>query len=152
MWEELLEYALGRREFNKLSLPRDILTTGGSHLGIVGKAFAAASQADGTLYTMAVLQAYQADLLNDLDQGESLSSGVVSELCIVTDLALCVTKQAARSIGRSIVAMDRHPWLNLSDIKECDKTIVLHAPVSATGLFGTAVKKVVEKFREPRTQ
>lgn len=41
---------------------------------------------------VAVLQAYQTDLLKDLDQGEGLSPKAVSELCIATDLALRATK------------------------------------------------------------
>lgn len=35
---------------------------------LVGKSYAAASQASGTLHTMAVLKSYQADLQKDLDQ------------------------------------------------------------------------------------
>lgn len=46
------------------------------------------------LHTMAVLQAYRADLLKDLDQGKGLSP-VVSELHMATDLALRATKQVA---------------------------------------------------------
>ncbi len=37
-----------------------------------GKAYAAAGQAVASLHTMAVLQAYQADLLKDLDKGSGL--------------------------------------------------------------------------------
>lgn len=45
----------------------------------------------------------------------------------------------------------RHLWLNLSGIKECDKAVLLDAPVSPSGLFGTAVEMVVDRFREART-
>lgn len=38
-----------------------------------GREYAAAGQAGATLHTMAVLQAYQADLLKNLDQGQGLS-------------------------------------------------------------------------------
>ncbi len=44
---------------------------------------------------MAVLQAYQADLLKDLDKGQGLSPDEVAELRCTTDLALRATKQAA---------------------------------------------------------
>lgn len=53
---------------------------------LVGKSNAVAVQACGVFHTMAVLQAYQADLLKDLDQGEGL---------FPTDLALRATKRAA---------------------------------------------------------
>lgn len=42
-------------------------------------AYAAAGQADGALHMMTVLQAYQADLLKDLDDGKSLSPEAVTE-------------------------------------------------------------------------
>ncbi len=39
---------------------------------LVGKGYAAAGQAGACLHTMAVLQAHQADLLKELDEGEEL--------------------------------------------------------------------------------
>lgn len=65
---------------------------------------------------MAVLQVYQADLLKELDHGEGISPEVVQELCWATDLALCLNKQTACAIGRSmaaLVTMEQHLWLNL---------------------------------------
>lgn len=53
-----------------------------------GRAYVAAGQAGAVLYTVAVLQAYQADLLKDLDQGQDISCEVVDELRRTTDLAL----------------------------------------------------------------
>ncbi len=41
---------------------------------LVGKGYAAAGQAGSCLHTMAVLQAYQADLLKELDEGEGFSA------------------------------------------------------------------------------
>lgn len=46
-----------------------------------GRAYTAAGQACVVLHTLAVLQAYQADLLRDLDQGAVLSPDAVAELC-----------------------------------------------------------------------
>ncbi len=57
-----------------------------------GKAYAAAGQAVASLHTMAVLQAYQADLLKELDKGQGLSPDEVAELRRTTDLALRATK------------------------------------------------------------
>lgn len=69
------------------------------------KAYAAAGQAGAALRTMSVLQAYQADLLKDLDQGQGLPPEAVAELRRTTDLALRATKQTAAAIGRSMAAM-----------------------------------------------
>ncbi len=118
-----------------------------------GKAYAAAGQAVASLHTMAVLQAYQADLLKDLDKGQGLSPDEVAELRRTTDLALRATKQAATAMGRSMVAMvvtERHLWVNLADIGKKEKGFLLDAPVSPSELFGTSVETVVEKLGRRR--
>ncbi len=82
-----------------------------------GKSNAAAGQAVASLHTMAVLQAYQADLLKDLDKGQGLSPDEVAELRRTTDLALRATKQAATAMSRSMAAMvvtERHLSVNLA--------------------------------------
>ncbi len=86
-----------------------------------GRVYAAAGQAAASLHTMAVLQAYQADLLKDLDDGQGLSPDEVAELRRATDLALRATKQAATAMGRSMAAMvvtERHLWVNLADLEK----------------------------------
>lgn len=110
----------------------------------------AVCQAGGALHTMAVLEAYQADLLKDLDQGHGLSRKAVAELCHTTDLAFWATKQTVAAIGRSMVAvvMERHQWLNFLGIKEKYKYFLLDAPISPSGLFGTSIETVVERFKE----
>ncbi len=118
-----------------------------------GRAYAAAGQAVASLHTMAVLQAYQADLLKDLDNGQGLSPDEVAELRRTTDLALRATKQAATAMGRSMAAMvvtERHLWVNLADLEKKEKAFLLDVPISPSELFGTSVKMVVEKFREAR--
>ncbi len=107
------------------------------------------------LHTMSLLQAYQADLLSDLDEGEGIGPDTVCELRQVTDLSLRATKETARSIGRSmaaLVATERHLWLNLSNIKGKDKHFLMDAPLSSSGLFGDAVNLVVERFQESAKQ
>ncbi len=47
---------------------------------LVGKGYTAAGQAEASLHTMSVLQAYQADLLKELDEGEQISSSDIVEL------------------------------------------------------------------------
>ncbi len=85
---------------------------------LIGWPYAEAGQAGAALHTMSVLQAYQAELLRDLDQGQGLSPEAVA------DLTLRATKQTAAEIGSSIVAMvatERHLWVNLADIGEKEK-------------------------------
>ena len=54
---------------------------------------------------MALLQAYQADLLGDLDRSEGVNSDDIRELRRATDLSLRATKETARAIGRSMAAL-----------------------------------------------
>ncbi len=122
---------------------------------LVDKGYAAAGQAGACLHTMAVLQAYQADLLKELDEGEQISSSDVGELRRTADLALRVTKETARAIGRSMVALvaaERHLWLTLSDMKEKDRVFLMDAPLAPSGLFGDAVDSVVDRYQEAHKQ
>lgn len=83
-------------------------------LSLVGKAYEAAGQTGGSLHTMAVFQAYQADLLKELDTDLALA---VKELRRTTNLSLRTNKQTARAIGHSmaaLVATERHLWLKIS--------------------------------------
>ncbi|KAI2655675.1 Glycerol kinase [Labeo rohita] len=61
--------------------------------GLVWKAYTVAGQAGLCLHTMAVLQAYQANLLKDLDEKKGKESDVVAELCLATDLLFQATKE-----------------------------------------------------------
>ncbi len=83
--------------------------------------YSAAGQAGACLHTMSVLQAYQTDLLKELDEREQVSSDDIAELRRTADLSLRATKETARAIGRSMAAMvaaERHLWLTLSDMKD----------------------------------
>ncbi len=122
---------------------------------LVGKGYTAAGQAGACLHTMAVLQAYQADLLKELDEGKQISSSDVGELMRTADLALRATKETARAIGRSmaaLVAAKRHLWLTLSDMKEKERVFLMDAPLVPSGLFGDAVDSVVDRYQEARKQ
>lgn len=60
---------------------------------------------------MEVLQAYQADLLGDLDRSEEVRPVGVRELHRPTDLSLRAVKETARAFGRSAAALvttERH--------------------------------------------
>ncbi len=105
--------------------------------------------------TMAILQAYQADVLKEMDEGTGLTPEAVKKLRRATDLALRATKHTARAVGRSMaasMAAERHLWLNLTEIREKEKVFLMNAPISQSGLFGEAVSAVVDKFRSAKTQ
>ncbi|KAL0167349.1 hypothetical protein M9458_039193, partial [Cirrhinus mrigala] len=90
------------------------------------------------------LQAYQADLLKDLDKDQRLSPDEVAELRRTTDLALWATKQATTGMSRSMTAMvvmERHLWVNLADLGKKEKGFLLDAPVSPSELFGTSFRE-----------
>ncbi len=65
----------------------------------MGKGYAAADQAGLCLHTIGVLQAYQADLLKELNAGEGVNAEYIKELRKTTDLSLRDTKETARAIG-----------------------------------------------------
>ncbi len=82
------------------------------------------SESPTVLHTMAILQAYQADILKEMDEGTGLIPEAMKELRRATDLALRATKHTARTVGRSMagsVAAERHLWLNLTEIREKEK-------------------------------
>ncbi len=122
---------------------------------LIGKSYIVAGQADMALHTMAILQAYQADVLKEMDEGTGLTPEAVKELRTATDLALRATKHTARAVGCSMagsVAAERHLWLNLTEIREKEKVFLLDAPISQSGLFWEAVSSVVHKLRSAKTQ
>ncbi len=99
---------------------------------------------------MAVLQVYQAKLLSSIDKSES-DPASLRELRSATDLALRATKTTAQAIGRSmdsLVVLERHLWLTLTEIKDADKVFFLDAPISPSCLFGPAVEGFAERFTE----
>ncbi|ROL52327.1 hypothetical protein DPX16_18695 [Anabarilius grahami] len=122
---------------------------------LVGKAYSAAGQAAACLHTMSIMQAYQADLLKDLGESDEVGVDLIQELRLSADLALRATKETAKSVGRSmaaLVATERHLWLNLTEIKERDKTFLLDAPLHPSSLFGDAITSVTERFQEAKKQ
>ncbi|ROL50524.1 hypothetical protein DPX16_2823 [Anabarilius grahami] len=97
---------------------------------LTGRAYSSAGQAASALHTMAILQVFQAKLLRSLDESGT-DAPAFRELRSATDLALCATKATAQAIGcsmASLVVLQRHLWLNLTEIKEADKVAFLDAP------------------------
>lgn len=130
---------------NKRALPSKPCRTTSA---MAGRAYTSAGQAASSLHTMAILQVFQAKLLRSLDESSS-SEPAFRDLRSATDLALRATKATAQAIGRSmanLVVLERHLWLNLTEIKESDKVAFLDAPVSPCGLFGPAVEGFTERF------
>ncbi|KAI2658175.1 Transposon Tf2-8 polyprotein [Labeo rohita] len=92
---------------------------------IADKAYMAAGQAASAIHTMAVLQAFQAKMLQTLDE-EGPDSAAFKKLRSATDLALRATKKTAQGIGRcmgSLVTLQRHLWLTLTDMRELEKAL-----------------------------
>ncbi len=117
---------------------------------LAGRSYASAGQAASALHSMAVLQVYQAKLLSAVDESEP-DPATLRELRSATDLALRATKTTAQAIGRSmasLVVLERHLWLTLTEIKDADRVCFLDAPISPSGLFGPAVKGFAERFTE----
>ncbi len=83
---------------------------------LIVKSYIAAGQASMALHTMAILQAYQVDVLKEMDEGTGLTPEAVKELRRATELALRATKHTAHAVGRSMagsVAAKHHLWLNI---------------------------------------
>ncbi len=117
---------------------------------LAGRSYASAGQAASALHSMAVLQVYQAKLLSAIDESEP-DPATLRELRSATDLALRATKTTAQAIGRSmasLVVLERHLWLTLTEIKDADRVSFLDAPISPSGLFGPAVEGFAERFTE----
>ncbi len=77
------------------------------------------------------------------------NNAAFNELHSATDLALRATKMTGQAIGRSmasLVVLERHLWLNLTEMKYADKIPFLDSPVFPTGLFGPAVEGFAEHF------
>ncbi|KAL0186275.1 hypothetical protein M9458_017945, partial [Cirrhinus mrigala] len=115
---------------------------------LAGRAYTSAGQAASALHSMAILQVFQAKLLAQSDRS-ALDPATLTELRSATDLALRATKATAQAIGRSmasLVVLERHLWLTLTEIKDADKVSFLDAPISPTGLFGPSVEGFAEQF------
>jgi LSD1 subclass zinc finger protein len=114
------------------------------------RAYTAAGQAASALHSMSVLQVLQSDILREwAESGRNPSA--VTDLRSATDLALRATKAAAQALGRcmaSLCVSERHLWLTLTDMGDSERAAFLNAPLSPSGLFGSAVTGIVDRFSE----
>ncbi len=117
---------------------------------LINKAYASDGEAASALHAMAVLQVFQAKLLQAAEGGV-LTPEATKDLRAATDFALMAMKRAAQSVGKAMgfmVFLQRHLWLNLADLKEADRKVLLNAPITPSGLFGDAVESITERFAE----
>lgn len=56
------------------------------------------------------------------------------------------TAQVTGCAMANLVVLKCHLWLNLTEIKDDDKTAFLDSPVSPSGLFGSVVNSFAECF------
>ncbi|KAI2645010.1 2-oxoisovalerate dehydrogenase subunit beta [Labeo rohita] len=94
----------------------------------VGKGYTATGQAGSCLHTMSVLQAYQADLLKELDESDEIRKDDITELRRTTDFS------------------------TVYGSPEKDRVFLLDAPLAPSGLFGDAINSVVDRYQEARKQ
>ncbi len=116
---------------------------------LAGRAYSVAEQVASALHSMAVLQVFQAKMLASEEAG--LDSASLRDLRSAIDLALRATKATAQAIGRSmssLIVLEHHLWLMMTEMKEADKVPFLDAPVSSGSLFGLAVEGFAERFTE----
>ncbi len=117
---------------------------------LASKAYSSAGERASTLHAMAVLQVFQAKLLQFL-KGRTVSPDVVNDLRAATDFVLMATKRAAQVIGRAMgfmVVQQRHLWLTLADLRDADRKVLLNAPITPSALFGDAVESIIEQFSD----
>ncbi|KAL1277281.1 hypothetical protein QQF64_023954 [Cirrhinus molitorella] len=53
---------------------------------------------------------------------------------------------AAGFPGKASAGSGRHLWLNLVDVKDADRKVLLNTPVTPSGLFGDAIEFIIEHF------
>ncbi len=114
---------------------------------LAGRAYSAAGQAASALHS--VLHVSQAEMLANEEAG--LDSASLRDLRSMTDLALRATKATAQAIGRSmssLIMLECHLWLTITEMKEAVKVPFLDTQLSSGSLFGPAVEGFAECYTE----
>ncbi|ROL46355.1 hypothetical protein DPX16_9090 [Anabarilius grahami] len=52
----------------------------------------------------------------------------------------------------SLIVLNRHLWLTLTDMKDAEKSALLNSPVNSSSLFGSSVESFSERFTEAQKQ
>ncbi len=115
---------------------------------LASKAYSSAGEGASALNAMAVLQVFQAKLLQSLEGGTA-SPEAVNDLRAATDFALMATKRAAQAIGRTMgfmVVQQRHLWLTLADLKDADRKVLLRSlPLASLAMPWSRLLKGLRK-------
>ncbi len=94
---------------------------------LASKAYSLAGDGASALHALAVLQVFQAKLLQSLEGGTFLTD-VVNDLRKAMDFALMATKRAAQAIGQAMqfmVVPQRNPWLTLAHLRLQDASLTI---------------------------
>ncbi|ROL48835.1 hypothetical protein DPX16_22354 [Anabarilius grahami] len=85
--------------------------------------------------------------ISSLLSSSSVPTPLLSSL-VSASLSSCLQHRASalRRSKASLVVLECHLWLTLTEIKDTDKAVFLDSPVSPTGLFGPDVDGFPERF------
>jgi len=79
---------------------------------LIGKSYMVAGQAGMALHTMAILQVYQTDFLKEMDENRGLGAPQSYRPYAACKHTACMVGQTMASL----VAIELHIWLNLTEI------------------------------------
>lgn len=96
-----------------------------------------------SLHTMAVLQAYQADLLKDLNHGEGLGIEKVKKIQLSHILSPLANQADGSCRNGSMAAM----VVTVAQPKRKRHGLSPYAPISPSGLFGNSVNTAVDRYQ-----
>ncbi|XP_036810643.1 dual adapter for phosphotyrosine and 3-phosphotyrosine and 3-phosphoinositide isoform X2 [Oncorhynchus mykiss] len=105
------------------------------------------------LSAASMLSAYQAELQDEL--AVTLEPGLWDEMCIATDLNLCLLKATVQASGRAIglmISQERARWLNLSTVSDSEKLKILDAPVDPKDLYGSTIEMMQKRCEEKKIE
>lgn len=112
---------------------------------------ACVGQAAALLNNIFLLQAYQANLLCELEENATQETYV--ELRKATDFCLSMAKGAAQNVGWVMgfsVVIHWHLWLN--QMSEKEKNWLLDPPVKTLGLFAPVMDSITHKFEQQQRE
>lgn len=146
--DETLAYHLAPKAnmaSNKPALPSKQCRFSASQLEKIYRAQGLSARA---LNTASMLQAYQAEKLQDLhhalSKGEN-ATAILDEVRRTADFILRLSSTAASALGKGMaetVVAQRHLWLTLTELPDGQRSEFLYQPVEPFGLFGHALEKI----------
>ncbi|KAJ8009685.1 hypothetical protein DPEC_G00094080 [Dallia pectoralis] len=126
-----------------LPAPKDWFTA-----QLVNKCFQFGAQSVAAANNLALM----AGAISQITTGDpSISAKELADISRLSGAILHLNQAHAVCAGGTMataVVTQRHLWLSLSSLKECQKAALLNAPVSPTGLFGEAVETATLAFKK----